>query len=126
MSTRSKQKSPVDIHRTWHAIRERVCVRCLDGDGFGNCRLDASLDCPLREYFPKIIPLIQQIKSESIDEYARELRQIICAECQYQSVSGTCNLRDEVECALDRYFPLVIESIEAVESLSRRSKSLNL
>ena len=55
--------------------------------------------------------------------YIRELRLITCAECGYQTVTGNCRLREDVDCALDRYFPLIIEAIEAVDTASRRSKS---
>ena len=96
----------------WQAIREKVCVKCLDGDGHGNCRLDPSLQCPLQEYLPLIVNAVNRVSSDRVADYVEELRGIVCAQCKYEKVNGACAMRKEVDCALDRYFPLVIEAIE--------------
>ncbi len=97
----------------WQALREEVCVRCVDGDGHGNCRIDPAIECPMQTHLPEIVELVRKTRSDSMIDYIRELRLIACARCQYQAADGSCNMREEVACALDRYFPLIIETIES-------------
>jgi hypothetical protein len=103
----------------WQAVRAKVCEKCIDGDGHGNCRLDPSIECALQKYFPLIVDTVRRIKSDQMEDYVRELRLITCAQCKYQTVNGYCIVRDQVDCALDRYFPLVVEAIEEVGRASQ-------
>lgn len=96
----------------WQELQAKVCVKCLDGDGQGNCRIAGSGFCAMKTYFPHIVDVVQSVKSDSIVPYEEQLRKRICGACESQSLQGFCVLRDEVECALDRYFPLIVEVIE--------------
>ena len=98
----------------WQAIREKVCLKCVDGDGSGNCRLDPVVECAIQQYLPLIVQAVGRVASEEMEDYVRALRAITCAQCSHQSVNGYCMLRKDVDCALDRYFPLVVEAIEEV------------
>ncbi len=109
----------MDAREYAEEIREGVCVRCIDGDGAGNCRLDPSMQCALQRYLPLIVTAVSRVTSESMDAYVAELRGIVCAQCSSQSASGRCGLRAQVDCALDRYFPLVVEAIEKVNGRVR-------
>ncbi len=104
----------MELQEYWQAIRTNVCTKCLDGDGYGNCRLDPAIECALQNYLPLIVNAVSRIESDQMDDYVRELRAIMCAQCKYQSANGYCVLRSEVDCPLDRYFPLVVEAIEEV------------
>lgn len=96
----------------WQKLQAKVCMKCLDGDGHGNCRIAGSGFCAIKTYFPLIVDVVQSVKSDSIVPYEEQLRQRICRTCEFQLPQGRCVLRDEVECALDRYFPLIVEVIE--------------
>jgi hypothetical protein len=48
--------------------------------------------------------------------YVNSLRRNVCALCDEQKEDGTCRKRDQLECALDRYFPIVIEVVEATNA----------
>ncbi len=98
----------------WQAIQAKVCMKCIDGDGAGNCRLDPGIECALQQYLPLIVEAVNRVQSDEMSDYVRELRAITCAECSHQSRNGYCLLRKDVDCALDRYFPLVVEAIEEV------------
>ncbi len=104
----------MDLHSYWQAIQQKVCVKCIDGDGKGNCRIDPSITCALEQYLPLIVTAVSRVNSKKIGDYVAELRNIVCSQCHYQSVNGRCILRSEVDCGLDRYFPLVVEAIEEV------------
>jgi hypothetical protein len=96
----------------WELVRLRVCSHCVDGDGTGGCRIDSGRDCALKKYLPQIIEVVDSVKSQSILPYENLLRSRICGMCIHQSPDGVCSVRDEVECALDRYFPLIVQVIE--------------
>ncbi len=87
----------------------------MDGDGFGGCRLHHSLDCGLKKYFPQIIEVVGSTYGSSIEPYERVLRNKICGICIHESPGGVCSLRDDVNCALDRYYPLIVEVIEEAQ-----------
>ena len=99
----------------WQALQSKVCVKCLDGDGNGNCRIGGDAFCALKSYFPAILETINSVYSHSIVPYEEQLRKNVCGTCVKQSVTGQCQLRDEVECALDRYFPMIVEVIEEMQ-----------
>ncbi len=84
----------------------------MDGDGHGNCRIAGNGFCAMKTYLPLILDVVQSVESDSIVPYEEQLRKRICSACEFQLLQGGCVLRDEVECALDRYFPLIVEVIE--------------
>ena len=103
------------MNLTFDAMRDRICRKCIDGDRKGGCRLPVGEECALEQNFPRIVSLVSNLRSASYDDYVAALRSNICAECTDQLPGGSCKKRDALECALDRYYPLVIQVIEAVE-----------
>ncbi|HUL44500.1 MAG TPA: hypothetical protein VLY03_09095 [Bacteroidota bacterium] len=104
----------MELQQCWEAIRGKVCSRCVDGDGYGNCRIGPGRECALQQYLSLVINAVERVRSERVQDYVTELRAIVCAQCSQQEPEGHCRVRGEVDCALDRYFPLVIEAIEEV------------
>ncbi len=99
----------------WQAIQATVCAKCLDGDGRGNCRIAGDSFCALQTHFPKILEVVNSVYSHSIVPYEEQLRNVVCAACKNQSKLGNCSTREQVECALDRYFPMIVEVIEETQ-----------
>lgn len=95
----------------WKAIRATVCIKCMHGGNTGVCRLDPPLECPLQLYFPFLVDVVSGIPRDTISEYVREVRLLTCSQCKHQTVNGNCVLTAEMHCALDEYFPLVLETI---------------
>jgi hypothetical protein len=100
----------------WDAVRTKVCVKCIDGDGIGNCRLSGELECGLKLHFPRIVDTVLSVKSDNMEPYIEVLRRNVCANCLHQSPDGTCSFRSNVDCGLDRYFPLIVVAIEEMHS----------
>lgn len=98
----------------WEPLRQRVCAKCIDGDGKGNCRLPQGEVCALEAFLPELVTIVSTVKTDSYQKYVEALRATICAQCNHQ-VEGKCNKRETLECALDRYFPVVLEVIETVK-----------
>jgi hypothetical protein len=107
----------------WQALQTKICSKCLDGDREGNCRIDQNGFCAMKVHFPAIVEVVNSVYSHSIVPYEEQLRKKVCGTCTYQSTSGLCAMRDEVECALDRYFPLIVEVIEETQRRAHSAAS---
>ncbi len=101
--------------RYLQAIRERVCMKCIDRTTSGLCVASTYDACAINRYLPEIIDIVLALPDAGNEVYVAKLRETVCAVCQHQSPDGRCDMRDDVECALDRYFPLVIEAIQDVK-----------
>jgi len=77
----------------WEAIEKRICAKCVDGDGLGECRIGDGRECALRTSFPQIIEAINAAFSSSIEPYEEQLREKVCRVCTHQSGDGSCRLR---------------------------------
>lgn len=116
----NKQEHTLDEY--WQAVSAKVCVKCIDSDGQGNCRLTGIDECGLKFHFPRIIETVLSVKSDRMEPYIEALRRNVCAYCAHQSPDGKCMFRANVDCGLDRYFPLVVEAIEAVHVSEQSTK----
>jgi hypothetical protein len=96
----------------WSDIQQTICRKCIDGDGHGACRLPVDESCPLKQNFSLIVTAIGASEARDYDAYVGTLRSFVCQRCGYQEETGTCDKRNKLECALDRYYPLVIDIIE--------------
>jgi hypothetical protein len=100
------------LEQYWHAVQRQVCVKCIDSDGHGNCRLSGEAECGLKLHFPEIVETVLSVRSDNIEPYVEALRHNVCAYCKHQSPDGKCMFRIQLDCGLDRYFPMIIEAIE--------------
>ncbi len=113
----------MDLQEVWVVLQEKICRRCIDGDGTGACRLPAGEECALRAYLPNIVTAIGRTPNGSLDMYVKALRDDVCSMCLHGETQGTCTKRKDLECALDRYYPLVIEIVETVSDMMRTNAS---
>lgn len=99
----------------WESVRMTVCRKCIDGDNNGNCRLPGNEQCMLQAHFPSILEMLSEVKGHSMEPYVDALRSSVCSQCASRSADGTCQKREKLECALDRYYPLVIEKVHSMK-----------
>ena len=104
------------LDQYWNAVEQKVCEVCCDGDGAGGCMLSGAQECALKTHFTKIVNAVRSVKSYDVQPYTDAIRLGVCASCKHQSADGSCMIRTELDCGLDRYLPLVIEAIELVDS----------
>lgn len=97
----------------WDAIRQKVCSVCLDQAHDGTCGL-TKRTCAIERHLPRLAEVLSSIDSSRMDEYVAAVEAQICSRCPEQDAQGRCGLRNEGECALYTYLPLVIEAIEEV------------
>lgn len=104
------------MEQYWDLIQARVCRKCVDGDGRGHCLLPATEPCALRESLPEIIRIARETESGTYEDSVNALRSQICDRCSHQLNDGTCRKRDRLECALDRYYVLVLDVLDDVRT----------
>lgn len=108
----------MDYESYRQAIRKKVCDHCIDLAEGGKCTLTGDRQCGVELYLEKIVDVVHSIKSPHLGDYVQALRNQVCAFCKNQNPDGTCRLRGETDCGLDRYFALVVEAIEEVDGKS--------
>ncbi len=81
------------------------------------CSLNDQQECGLFGHFPKIVRSVSRVQSDRIDDYVNAIREDVCSECVNQRLDGSCKLRAEVRCVLDRYLLLIVGAIEEMRGI---------
>ncbi len=95
-------------------VRERICRVCTDRTADGHCGLEEPSECALFQMFPQVAEAILSVQSDNIGDYVQAIRARVCTVCDEQAADGTCDVREQVRCALDAYLLLIVEIIEEV------------
>lgn len=93
-------------------VRDKICRVCSDRTMDGNCGLEQPSSCALFRLFPQVAKAIQSVQSDDISEYIQAIRSNVCSVCNEQASDGSCEVRHQVQCALDAYLVLVVDVIE--------------
>jgi hypothetical protein len=67
--------------------------------------------CPVYGQLPRLITLVRLVRSDSIEPYVEEVRRVICETCPMGGADH-CERREHLDCALDLYLPLIVQTIE--------------
>ncbi|MCX6173317.1 MAG: hypothetical protein NTZ27_00985 [Ignavibacteriales bacterium] len=97
------------------ALKQNVCSICVDSNEKGGCTLNEKETCAVELYLTKIVEVIHSTDDADIKELHNKLRETVCVECRAQE-SGNCYLREDANCSLDRYFSLIVETIQKVDA----------
>jgi hypothetical protein len=106
----------------WETIRLKVCRQCIEADSAGNCHMPSGGVCPLEEFFPQIVRTVVNTQLDVFEKNSKEIRNEVCAACPYQGRDGFCQKRKDRSCALDRHFPLVVETIRSLQQTILRTQ----
>ncbi|MCA9256693.1 MAG: hypothetical protein KDA33_13685 [Phycisphaerales bacterium] len=93
-------------------LRARICPNCVRRTSSGGCSLPADRPCSLFANLDEIVSIVRETHSKRIDPYVETLRDRVCGACHFQDDHGRCPCREGVDCALDTYYPLIVEEIE--------------
>lgn len=93
-------------------VLERICATCVDRQDDGSCGLETDLRCSIELHLPGILRALQNVSSSRLGDHAERIRRNICAVCEERDPG--CEVRERVDCPLDRYLFLVVEAIEDV------------
>ena len=93
-------------------VRNRICQVCTSRTVNGDCGLEEPSSCALFRLFPQVARAIQSVRSDDIHQYIEAIRRQVCSVCTDQAGDGSCETRQQVQCALDAYLLLVVDAIE--------------
>jgi len=96
------------------AIKQNVCSICVDSNEKGICTLNEKETCAVELFLPQIIEVVHSIESNDKKEYFNKLHEVVCTGCRTQE-NGNCYLREDANCSLDRYFPIIVDIIHKVD-----------
>lgn len=99
------------------AVTNHVCHHCIDFGEDNMCHgHDGEPQCVVIKNLKEIVYIAKSVNSDQIDPYIKVLRDRVCAHCDNSHGEGSsCERRNELECCLDRYFPLILQAIEEAE-----------
>ncbi len=97
------------------AVLAKICRSCMECRDDGSCGLDPSRGCSIKIHLPQILRSVQGVTSDRIGDYVEHIREDVCAVCENRNADGSCDVRDRIDCPLDRYLLLVVEAIEDVQ-----------
>src|SRR5271169_1015520 len=100
-----------ELKNYWEKVQADICANCIDRNEAGKCGLTGDVECGLKRHFSSVVDSVLSVQSEELGPYVAALRQKVCASCESQSNDGVCHLRTNIDCGLDRYLPMIIESI---------------
>ena len=99
-------------------VRARVCGVCVLREEI--CQAQAPGRCLLFELFPLVVQAILATEGGDLAGYQRSIRENVCPVCTEAALDLSCELRERLRCALDRYLGEVAEVIrQAAESGGR-------
>ncbi len=93
-------------------VRNRYLQGLTARTASGDCGLEEPSSCALFRLFPQVAEAIQSVQSDDIHQYIEAIRRQVCAVCADQAADGSCETRQQVQCALDAYLLLVVDAIE--------------
>ena len=93
------------------ALRMQVCRHCIDARDDGRCTLPVERPCPVERFHAKVVRSVLMTTSDLYSDYVSALRRDVCSRCDYGD-AASCIDREHLDCALDRYLPIVIDTIE--------------
>jgi hypothetical protein len=93
-------------------VRNRICAVCSDRKTDGTCGLEEPGQCALFRLFPQVAEAIQTTHSDNLEDYINAIRRNVCTVCEAHESDESCGVRQQVQCALDAYLLLVVETIE--------------
>ena len=93
-------------------IRNRICGVCSERTVDGECGREAPITCALFRLLPEVAQAIRSVESDDINPYIEAIRRNVCSVCADQTADGSCETRQQVQCALDAYLVLVVDAIE--------------
>ena len=96
------------------AVRKAVCEHCIDFGEDGSCKTHDKEGCAVFRYLPELVQIALMLHERSVEPYVAAVRQHVCSGCQNSAGSGRCELRESLDCGLNRYLPIVLEAVESV------------
>ena len=96
------------------AIAKRVHTVCIDRNLDPNSLIDTEARCLIDRLLPQLVALATAVGPGDMPAFQAAVEEAICQQCGNLDALGTCRVREQAECCLYRYLPLVYEAIHSV------------
>ena len=93
-------------------VRNRICKVCTARTVDGECGLENPSVARCSGFSRRWPTPFNRSGSDDIQQYVDAIRRQVCTVCSDQAPDGTCETRQQVQCALDAYLLLVVDAIE--------------
>ncbi|MBI4597874.1 MAG: hypothetical protein HY737_05680 [Candidatus Omnitrophica bacterium] len=97
------------------ALARKVHAVCLDRNLDPTSVIDTEAGCRIDRFLPELVQMVRQIRSDNLADYEAVMRERVCHQCGNLTAEDRCPVREQAECCLYRYLPLVIEAIFEVQ-----------
>ncbi len=99
------------------AILKNVCAHCIDFGQDSICHKSGGREtCAVIRNLKELVYIAKSIHSKQVSSYVHTLREKVCSHCASSRPNGSCPNREEIECCVDRYLPLILQAIESIDS----------
>lgn len=105
------------------AIQQYVCSHCIDFGEDGICHSPAPQGCAVYRFLPQLIDIASKIHEAKVEKYLPFVREEVCTYCRNRHLGENCPLRESLNCALDRYLPLILDALEHVPAEKKKRAS---
>lgn len=97
------------------AVRKNICSICVDSSNTGECQLNEKELCAVEQFLPQIVEVIHTTETDEYEKHYQNLKNKVCKDCRAAEEGGNCYLREDANCSLDRYFHLIVDTIQKVD-----------
>ncbi|HEX9780523.1 MAG TPA: hypothetical protein VGB20_04840 [bacterium] len=101
------------------ALRAHVHGVCLDRQ----LSCEDPDTCRMAAWIPALVELVREVGGASGPAYEAAVRARICSRCEHRRADDACEVRSRADCCLDRYLPLIVETIRLVDQRDERRTS---
>ncbi len=102
----------IDLDSIDSRLRKSICPNCVRFTRQHTCSLPEDRPCSLFSNLDQIVEIVRGTHSPRVEPYLTVLRDQVCAACDHEDDHKYCPCREGLDCALDTYYPMIIETIE--------------
>ena len=105
------------------AIVKRVEALCLDRDLDPASAVLTEITGRLYPLLPELVALANRAGPEHFTAFEAAVKDAICAHCSSQDANGVCPRRENGECCLSRYLPLLYSALTSASPTGQPTRS---
>lgn len=114
MDRQDAKRDPLEAYRD--AVAKYVHAVCFDRNLDPDSKVDTEATCRIERFLPQMVQLAKAAGPNNMPGFEAAVEQTICRQCGNLDALGVCRVREQAECCLYRYLPLVYEAIHSVKA----------
>ena len=97
------------------AVAQQVHAICFDRNLDPQSTVNTEAACRIERFLPELVRLARMVGPNDMAAFEAAFERTICAQCGHLDAVGTCPVREQAECCLYRYLPLLYDAICSVQ-----------